>query len=187
MFSKHQFFKSILSSCMPKIDDLQLVRPPFRNKSYSSVVQIHHKLTVIIKHVEANKQKHSAKNIRDNHSTKHLSWVDLARQGKIFESVGTYSKALNCFYQIINKAKTAHKPLSSLQKNLLIDAYLTSANIIRIGSQDDEDRAIRYLDKVLSLDRNNLAAFKLKRSILADRYENISPEAVLTPYKNTPR
>jgi tetratricopeptide (TPR) repeat protein len=111
---------------------------------------------------------------------KNTSWSGMLNAAKDYEGVGEYDKSEKLFSDIIKEAKKIQTPLSQGRKGILIEAYVLLADSIRIRSLKEEDQAIGYLNEVLKLDPTNLAAFKAKRNILADRGENISDENILS-------
>jgi tetratricopeptide (TPR) repeat protein len=185
MFARNKFFKPLLSACLSKMTELERTRTSFRDKSYTSILQVHHQPIVINHIVETHHPNPTFNHFSQSHIYKNSTLIDLLRLGKSYESAGAYRESLKCFLKIISNVTKVKTSLESSQKDILIEAYLGVADIIHIRSQKDEDQAISYLDKALQLDRNNLAAFELKRAILADRNENISRNAVLASYRKS--
>jgi outer membrane protein assembly factor BamD (BamD/ComL family) len=79
---------------------------------------------------------------------------------------GEYTQALR-EYQNILKAKEVNS-LTNAQILLLAKIYTKSAEILSIGTIQDEKLALDYLDKALKLYPNLDEAIELKRDILAD-------------------
>jgi len=84
-------------------------------------------------------------------------------------SKGQPSQALDDFQSIVAVFKNEEiSNLTKTQAILLANTYTTAANILMVGTVEDENLAAEYLDKALALDPTLQTALDLKQAILAD-------------------